>query len=75
VCLASVLEDPAHILPAGVVDEPADQRDVTLLDDLGGLVVIRVSSLAGLPVQLVTVVETEEGWRIRDVHDVTDAPS
>jgi hypothetical protein len=74
-CLATVLEDPARALRPGVVDAPDDKRSVTLLDDLGGLVVVRVDSTEGLPVQLVTVVQTQDGWRIRDVHDVTDAPS
>ena len=74
-CLAAALEDPARTLPPGVVDAASDKRSVTMLDDLGGLVVMRVDSTEGLPVQLVTVVETKEGWRIRDVHDVTDAPS
>ncbi|MFG6445606.1 hypothetical protein ACFXQA_10080 [Microbacterium sp. P07] len=74
-CLAGVLEDPANDLPHGAIDEAGDRRSVSLLDDLGGLVVVRVDSLQGLPMQIVTVVETEDGWRIRDVHDVTDAPS
>jgi hypothetical protein len=75
-CAASVLEDPARTLPAGVVDAPNGARSVTLLDDLGGLAVLRVDANDGsMPMQLVTVVETAQGWRIRDVHDVEDAPS
>jgi hypothetical protein len=74
-CLTTVLEDPARELPAGVTDDPAETRRATLLDDLGGIVVVRVDSLSGPGTQIVTVVETKDGWRIRDVHDVTDAPS
>ena len=74
-CLATVLEDPARKLPAGVIDHPAEARRATLLDDLGGIVVARVDSLSGRGTQIITVVETTDGWRIRDVHDVTDAPS
>ncbi|MFG6502182.1 hypothetical protein [Microbacterium sp. P05] len=75
-CQASVMEDPARELPPGVVDAAADARTVTLLDDFGGVVVLRVDAIDGsAAMQLVTIVETTQGWRIRDVHDVADAPS
>ncbi|WP_121149432.1 hypothetical protein [Microbacterium sp. AG1240] len=74
-CLTRVLEDPARELPAGVIDHSPDDRRATLLDDLGGVVVVRLDSLSGRDTQIITVVDTKDGWRIRDVHDVTDAPS
>lgn len=74
-CLTTVLEDPARELPAGVIDDPDETRRATLLDDLGGILIVRVDSLSALGTQIVTVVEMKDGWRIRDVHDVTDAPS
>ncbi|KAA9149005.1 hypothetical protein F6B41_26930, partial [Microbacterium lushaniae] len=70
-CRAAAQEDAAQELPAGAIDAPA--RTVTLLDDFGGLAVLRVDA-PDLRSQLVTVVATPAGWRIRDALDVADPP-
>ena len=75
-CAGTELEGPARAVPPGVVDAAGEARRVSLVDDLGGLVVVRIESLDGsMPLQLATIVDTTNGWRIRDVYDVTDAPS
>ena len=72
-CLADVLESTGTPFPPGVVDLPADQRTVTLLDEFGGAAVLRAeASAAGAPPQLIVIVRTERGWLLRDVHDVPE---
>ncbi|MCK6065389.1 MULTISPECIES: hypothetical protein [Microbacterium] len=71
-CRGAAQEDAAQSLPAGAVDAPA--RTVTLLDDFGGLAVLRVDA-PDVRSQLVTIVATPAGWRIRDVFDVADPPA
>ena len=55
------------------IDAAASARSVALVDDLGGVAVLRVER-AGSPSEMLIVVQTERGWRIRDVFDVLDAP-
>jgi hypothetical protein len=70
-CRAAGLEDSGRALQPGAVD--AAEPVVTLLDDFGGLAVARVEDASGAATsQLVTVVATPEGWRIRDAFDVAD---
>lgn len=74
-CLSGVLENPAQDVPAGIVDAPEGQRRVTLLDDLGGVAVLRIDGEgSGAPAQLLTIVDTTDGWRIRDAYVVADTP-
>jgi hypothetical protein len=74
-CRASVMEDPTRAWKAGVIDLAPEQRSITEIDDLGGLVVLRVDALDGAATsQLVTIVDTPNGWRLRDVFDVTEPP-
>lgn len=68
-CLADVMQDPMLTVPAGPVDLPADQRTVTLLDDLGGVAVLRVDG-NDTASQLVVIAELDGRWLLRDVHDV-----
>jgi hypothetical protein len=71
-CRSGSQEDAGKTLPAGAID--AAEPTISLLDDFGGLAVLRVDA-AEAPSQLVTVVTTPEGWRIRDVFEVADPPS
>jgi hypothetical protein len=68
-CLRTVLEAPGTPIPPGVVDLPAGQRSVTLLDEFGGAAVLRAEAAGAAP-QLVVLVHTEGRWLLRDVHDV-----
>jgi hypothetical protein len=68
-CLAGVMNDPSRPHPAGVVDLPAAQRSVTLLDDFGGAAVLRVDGKdPAAASQLVVVVQIGESWVIRDIY-------
>lgn len=71
-CRALAQEDQGKTLPPGAVD--AEQRTIALLDDFGGLAVLRVDAPGELS-QFVTVVTTPGGWRIRDAFDVADPPA
>jgi len=67
-----VFEDPARTdIAEGAVDLAPASREVVLLDDLGGVAILSVTATSGeLPVQLVVLVRTADGWLIRDVRDV-----
>lgn len=74
-CLRAVLADPAAELTAGVIDLPAKARTTTLLDDFGGVAVLRMDPIdAGSPSQLVVIVLRDGRWLLRDVHDVAQQP-
>lgn len=74
-CLADVLEDPARAVPAGVVDADPSDRTLTLLDEFGGVAVLRAEAVttATAP-QLVVITDSDGAWLIRDVHDVAAEP-
>jgi hypothetical protein len=75
-CLDRVFERPSQtLLPAGAVDLAPDARAIELLDDLGGVAVLRVRDVAEtMPAQLVVLVIRDDGWRIRDVTDAQRLP-
>lgn len=73
-CLAEVVEDPAREIPSGAVDAAARDRVVTLLDDFGGMAVLRVEAPAAGSAQLVVIVDSAGRWLIRDVHDAMAQP-
>ncbi|TDN92874.1 hypothetical protein [Microbacterium sp. BK668] len=74
-CRAALQEDPSAVLAAGVVDLPATERRITLLDEFGGAAVLRVDAVAGEAAsQLVVIVRTDTSWVLRDVHDVVEHP-
>lgn len=60
------------------LDAQPRTRSVVLIDDLGGVAVLRVALNAPVPgnvnAEMLIIVQTERGWRIRDVFDVLDAP-
>ena len=70
-CLAEVVESPAAQLPGGVIDLPAEDRAITLLDEFGGAAVLRAESVNGASAaQLVVIVRVGDTWLLRDVHHV-----
>lgn len=71
-CRAAVNENTAEQLPGGAIDDPA--RSIRIIDDFGGLAVLRVEAGGRRP-QLVTIVTTPAGWRVRDVFDAADPPA
>lgn len=69
-CLADVLETGGAQFPGGVVDLPAEERTVTLLDEFGGAAVLRAEAVAAdVSPQLVVIVRGDRGWLLRDVYD------
>jgi hypothetical protein len=74
-CLAGVLSDPGAELPPGAIDLPAPDRVVTLLDDFGGVAVLRVDAVDGsVAGQLLVVTRRNGEWLLRDVQDVAQQP-
>lgn len=74
-CLGGVQQDPQARFDGGPIDLPADERKAVLLDDFGGVAVLRIDSVAeGAVSQLVVIARTDDEWLLRDVHDVTQQP-
>lgn len=70
-CLQHVMQSPDTTFPAGVIDLPAAQRAVALVDDLGGLAVLRVDAVEeSVSSQLMVIVRRDQKWLLRDVYDV-----
>jgi hypothetical protein len=69
-CLADVLEDPTRIIPNGAVD--ASDREIVLLDEFGGVAVLRVRSPTSSGAQLAVVVEANGRLLLREVHDIAE---
>ena len=69
-CLATVLESASHTPEPGAID--AEDPTITLLDDLGGLIVLRVEA-TDLRTQMLTLVRIADQWRIRDAVSVPGA--
>ncbi|GAA1989262.1 hypothetical protein [Microbacterium pumilum] len=68
-CLAGVVLDPAAAFDAGAIDLDPSQRTTTLLDDFGGMAVLRVDGADGAAAsQLVVVMLDDDRWLLRDVH-------
>ncbi len=74
-CLRPVVLDPESSWPAGPIDAPGDQRSIVLLDDFGGVAVLRVDAEpAGAASQLVVIERRDGEWLLRDVHDAAQQP-
>jgi len=70
-CRAGALENPAKELPPGpALDEP--DAALSLLDDLGGIAVVRADGRQGA--QIVLIVAGDGTWLVRDVYDAADQP-
>ncbi|WP_143733646.1 hypothetical protein [Microbacterium sp. RU33B] len=74
-CLVEVVADAATVFPSGAIDLASDERSAALIDDFGGVAVLRVMPAAGTSAgQLVVMVLTDGKWLLRDVHDVAEQP-
>ncbi|ANG85762.1 hypothetical protein [Microbacterium aurantiacum] len=72
-CLSGVVLDPLTVFPSGAVDAPSTERRITLLDDLGGVAVLRLDVDGHAP-QLIVLALRDGKWLLRDVHDVPQQP-
>lgn len=66
-CLAGYVVDPAASFPPGVIDADDPDRSVQLVDEFGGVAVLRVSA-EGRESQLVVIQRQEDRWLLRDVY-------
>lgn len=73
-CLADVMVDPESSWAAGPVDAPREERSIALLDDFGGVAVLRVDAVDGAAAQLVVIERRDDEWLLRDVHDAAQQP-
>lgn len=74
-CRAELLEDPARPIPEGIATTAADDREVTVLDDYGGVMALRVADArAPDAAQIMLIVRADERWLVRDVYDLADQP-
>ncbi len=59
----------------GIAALPSAHRELALLDDFGGVAVLRVDAQEdSLPPQLVVIAAVDGEWLLRDVHDATQQP-
>lgn len=70
-CWGQTQEDPADVLGGGAMD--VESAEISLVDDFGGLAVLRVNAEGAAP-RLVTVVTTPSGWLLRDAFDAAAEP-
>lgn len=68
-CLSTAVRGAAQEFPPGAVDLAPDARTVVLVDDFGGVAVLRVDDATGaLPPQLIVMQQEERRWLLRDVY-------
>ncbi|MBT8797175.1 hypothetical protein J0P97_03685 [Microbacterium flavum] len=60
-------------MPNGVVSSGTAAATATLLDEYGGVAVLRIEE-SGRPPQILVLVTSDGKWLIRDVYDVADQP-
>ncbi len=74
-CRAETVEDPAREFPVGIAGAQRP-RTVTLIEDLGGVQVLRVQPLSAesdsAPAQIVVIVREGAEWLVRDVYDIVE---
>ena len=73
-CSSEVVENTQDVFPAGAATTAANNREVALIDDYGGVAAYRVTSDEHRGAQIVVVVASDEEWLVRDVYDVADQP-
>jgi len=74
-CRAALWEDASRAAPAGIVTDPGAARAVSVLDEYGGVAVLRVEDPSGTqPAQVVVVVQDGRKWLVREVYDLADQP-
>jgi hypothetical protein len=72
---SALLVDAADPRWQGAAFATTEARRLTLLDDVGGLVLLRAEDVTGArAAQVVAVVRGEEKWVLRDIHDVAQHP-
>ena len=75
VCVRPLQDQGAVIGREGAAFAEAAARTLTLLDDVGGLVLVRANDSTGTrPAQIVEILRTDEKWVLRDIHDVAQHP-
>ena len=68
-CLTGVVVDPASVFEPGVIDLEPSERTTSLLDDFGGVAVLRVDPVSSAEgAQLVVVMLSNDRWLLRDIH-------
>jgi hypothetical protein len=73
-CRGEILMDAASWRPS-IEFAPAGRRQLRLLDDFGGVAVLRLDDADGeLASQLIVIARQNGEWLLRDVHDVTQQP-
>lgn len=70
---ATVREDPTQPLPEGLVVSGREPTTIAVLDEYGGVAVVRADG-AGFTSQAVVLVQADERWLVRDVYDLADQP-
>jgi hypothetical protein len=71
-CRAAIVMDAGAVRQVSI---PAERRAVALLDDFGGVAVLRVDDTSGgAPSQLIVIARRDGEWLLRDVHDATQQP-
>lgn len=70
---ASAREDPSQAVPDGLVAATGVRPDISLLDEYGGVAVIRADA-PGYTSQAVVLVQADEKWLVREVYDLADQP-
>ena len=68
-----ILERAGAEVPNGVVSSGTAAATATLLDEYGGVAVLRIEE-SGRPPQILVLVTSDGKWLIRDVYDVADQP-
>ncbi|MCR2814583.1 hypothetical protein [Microbacterium jiangjiandongii] len=73
-CVSALRETPGRPAIDGVLALPPAERHVTLVDDYGGVAVLRVSADGESSDRLLVIVDAGHKWLIRDAYDVADQP-
>lgn len=72
---AAVHEDPSRPIPAGIATLPTAERELAVLDEYGGVAVLRATARNDdVPAQIVVIVRDGGGWLVRDIYDIADQP-
>ena len=66
-----VLENVDAPAPTGLAAHPEEISEVTLLDEFGGVAVVRLDA-EGFTPQTVVLIDTGQKWLIREVFDLAD---
>ncbi|WP_159500789.1 hypothetical protein [Microbacterium sp. 18062] len=74
-CLRELRDQEGAVPQDGAAFAESSSRRLTLLDDVGGLALLRADDASGTRAsQIVAIVRHEHGWVLRDIHDVAQHP-